>query len=157
MNGLTDLSSLSKKIEIPDKSMGIWTIPDLDIEIPVYSWKNNMYNSQAIVDEVNSACYSPYCNAFIISDHAGSISTNGKGIWQMENVTLDMTAFFRKRDYTMSYTCYSLYRADWHTWGYTINGSMILPHSSKDILCASCVDSTGKQVYLAVFKEGRKL
>ena len=152
MGELTDLSKISKKPDIPDKAMGVWQIPDLNVSIPVYSWTLDRYNSQRIVDAENSACHQPYCQANIISDHAGS-----NGTWYMNRVTLDMQAFFVKKDVTVKYVCYELCKADWHAWGYTINGSMVLPKSSKDIVCASCVDSTGKTVYLALFKEDGKL
>lgn len=152
MTELTDLSSINKKPTIPEKAMGIWQIPSLKIEIPVYSWTLNRTNYQAIVDAENSALYFPYCHAYSINDHAGSNKT-----WYMEKVTLDTEAFFVKKDVTIKYICYELCKADYHTWGYTINGQMVLPRSSKDIICTSCVDSTGKTVYLAVFKEDGRL
>ena len=157
MAELTDLSKIPWNVIIPDKALGLWTIPDLEISIPVYSWKTNPANTQAIVDAENSACWAPYCNGGLISDHADSVSNCGKGIWRMERVTLDMLAVYIRPDYKMAYRCYALYKADYHTWGYTINGSMVVPRSSKEMLCVSCVDHTGKQVYLAAFKESGRV
>ena len=147
---LTDLSKAPRNVAIPDKAIGVWVIPDLNVRIPVYSYK--LSNPQAVVDAEKSACWQPYCNAYLLSDHAGS-----EGSWYMERVTLDMEAYFVRPTYTMMYRCYALFRADKYSWGYTQNGSMVMPRSSKDILCSSCVDSKGKEVYLAQFKEVMKV
>ena len=152
MGELTDLSSLNKKPDIPSKAMGVWQIPDIGVSIPVYSWSTSGYNAAPIVDAENSACYMPYCSSYAILDHMGS-----NGTWYMDKVTLDMQAFFVKKDITVCYRCYELCKADYHTWGYTINGQMVIPKSSKDIMCVSCADSSGKTVYLAIFKESGKL
>lgn len=148
LSQFTDLSRIPLGTKIPDKAIGVWTIPKLQISVPVYSWKLNPGNPQKITDDPDSACWQPYCNAYIISDHAGS-----NGVWLMEKITLDTDAYFVKPTGTVKYSCYALYRADYHSWGYTQNGAVVVPRSSKDILCASCVDSSGKEAYLAVFKE----
>ena len=152
MGDLTDLTKIRVKPTIPDKALGVWQIPDIKVSIPVYSNTMYRYDPQKIVDAENSACYQPYCQAYAIYDHAGS-----NGTWFMNKVTLDMDAYFVKKDVTIKYVCYELCKADKHSWGYTINGQMVMPKSSKDIMCSSCVDSTGKTVYLALFKEDGRL
>ena len=51
----TDLSVLSSLPKIPSKALGVWVIKDLKIAIPVYSWKLNTGNTQAILDAEDSA------------------------------------------------------------------------------------------------------
>lgn len=148
----TDLTKVPKNVIIPEKALGVWEIPDIKVSIPVYSWKLNPSNPQKITDAKKSACWQPYCNANIISDHAGS-----EGTWYMEKITLDMDAYYVKPTGIMHYVCYTLLRCDYHSWGYTQNGAMVMPRSSKDIICASCVDRTGKEAYLAIFKEAGKV
>lgn len=152
MAELTDLSKIPLKEKIPQKAIGLWAIPKLNVNVPVFKDTHDIWRNQKIVDDENSALYIPYCQAYMIQDHAGSSKT-----WFMEKVTLDTDAFFVRPTGTTHYRCYRLARADYHTWGYTINGSMVIPSSSKDIVCVSCVDRSGKEVYMAIFKEAGKL
>ncbi len=152
MAQLTDLTKVPWNVPIPDKAIGVWVIPDLGVKVPVYKDTHSIQKNAQIVDAENSALYQPYLQAYIISDHAGSSDT-----WFMEKATLDMDAYFVRPYGTTHYSCYILLRADYHTWGYTQNGQMVMPRSSKDIVCVSCVDSKGKEVYMAIFREAGKV
>lgn len=147
----------AKPCTIPPKAMGVWQIPSQKVIIPVYHYTVNRYNSQTIVDAENSACMQPYCNANVIHDHAGSVSNNGEGIWRMNKVKVDDEAYFVKPDGTYLYKCYQVAKVDHRGSYYAINGRMVQPFSSRDILCDSCVDSTGKKVYMAFFQFERKI
>ena len=149
---MTDLSKIPRDVEIPENALGVWAVPDLGIKVPVYSWKLNSRLPQAITDADLSACQQPYCNAQIISDHGGS-----EGTWYMEKVMLGMQAFYVKPEYIMAYTCVGLYIGDYHSWGYTLGSGMIYPASSKNILCVSCADASGKKAFIAEFAEEGKV
>lgn len=153
---MTDLTKVPRNISIPDKAVGVWVIPDLGVKVPVYKDTHSIQANAQIVDAENSALYQPYLQAYIISDHAGSSDT-----WFMEKATLDMDAYFVRPSitvpYTTHYSCYAILRADYHPWGYTQNGQMVTPRSSKDIVCVSCVDSKGKEVYMAIFREAGRV
>ena len=145
---LIDLSKLNYNEVVPENALGVWRIPKLDIRVPVYSDKLRPGNTQSITDDPKSACQQRYYTAYMISDHSGA-----EGTWYMEKVTLGTQAFYIKKNEIVAYSCYELCIADYHTWGYTIHGGVVLPKSSRDILCVSCVDATGKQAYIAIFKE----
>lgn len=149
---MTDLTKIPRNVTIPGNAVGVWVIPDLKVSVPVYKDTHNVKQNTQIIDAENSALYQPYLQAYIISDHAGSSDT-----WFMQKATLDMDAYFVRPYGTTHYLCYTLLRADYHTWGYTQNGAMVIPRSSKDMFCASCTDNTGKEAYLAVFKEAGKV
>lgn len=145
---MTDLTKVPVGVRIPTNSVGVWAIPDLKVKVPVYKDTHSIQKNADIVDAENSALIQNYCQAQIISDHAGSSDT-----WFMERATLDMDAYFVRPYGTVHYVCYSLQRVDYHSWGYTQNNQMVTPRSSKDIVCVSCVDSKGKEAYMAIFKE----
>lgn len=150
---MTDLTKVPIGVRIPTNAVGVWSIPDLKVSVPIFKDTHDIKRNADIVDAENSALYQPYCQAYIISDHAGSSDT-----WFMDKVTLDMDAYFVKpTGATTHYVCYSLQRVDYHTWGYTQNGQMVTPRSSKDIVCVSCVDAKGKEAYMAIFREEGKV
>lgn len=139
-----------KPCEVPKGAVGVWQIPDLDIMIPVYN--SNYKNIQKILDDENSAAMSRWCSAYDIGDHCGSISSNGKGKWRMDNIKPGMVAFFVKPNETTMHSCVMTAIADAKSWGYLVNGQMLTPHSSKDILNSCCVGSDSTRNYVSVFK-----
>lgn len=149
---MTDLTKVPWDTKIPDGAVGVWTVPDLKVSVPVYKDTHNVQRNADVVDAENSALIQNYCQAQIILDHAGS-----SGVWYMDKATLDMDAYFVRPYGNIHYVCYSLQRADYHTWGYTQNGQMVTPRSSKDIVCVSCVSGTTKEVYMALFREAGRV
>lgn len=141
MNAFT----LPSPCEIPNGAYCVWQIPSLNISVPVYKT-----TSQKVVDAQNSAAMQYYGNCFCISDHAGS--KDGDGFWKMQNVKIDDVAFMVRKDRTDKYKCYAVLRAEHHSARMTINSRMVTAFSSKDIICRSCVDMTGKENYVAMFR-----
>ena len=145
----------AKPCTIPTGAVGVWQIPDLDISIPVYN--SNYQNIQKIIDDENSAALSRWCNAYDIGDHCGAISSNGKGKWRMDKIHPAMSALFIKPSGTFKYSCVMAALADVKSWGYVVNGAMLTPKSSTDILNSCCVGSDSARNYVAVFKYDGKL
>ena len=139
-----------KLCSIPKGAVGVWQIPDLNINIPVYHVSKAQ--EQKTIDAENSAAMVSWCNAYDIGDHCGSISSIGKGIWRMDNIKPGMVAFFVKEKETTRHSCVLSAIADVKSWGYMVNGTMLYPHSSKDILNSCCVGSNSSKNYIALFK-----
>lgn len=139
------------RIEIPDNANGVWDIPELNITIPVYTAHIKGKSEQAVTDDPDSACITPWGKAYTIGDHYGS--TAGKGTWNISKVRPGMLGFFHKPDGMHRYECYVVHLADVKGFEiYSSDGHLIEPHSSKDIACASCVGGDSKRNYLAVFR-----
>lgn len=134
---------------IPEGADGVWRIPRLHVVVPVYSGRNG----QEIVDREYSAHISQIGIGRAIADHAGSENRMGGKVWYMQNVEIGDEAFFELPGKTEEYECYLVAIVDFNTWGLTINGKLIVPYSSTDILCRSCTDETGEQNYIAIFKK----
>lgn len=141
MNAFT----LPTPCEIPSGAYCVWQIPSLNISVPVYKT-----TSQKVVDAENSAAMQYGANCYVITDHAGS--KDGKGTWLMENVKLDDAAFMIRKDRTERYVCYAVMRVEHRSTRLVINGKTVNAYSSKDIICRSCVDMTGKENYVAMFR-----
>lgn len=154
---MAELSSfvLPRPCTIPDKALGVWQIPDLDIMIPVYS--ANYKDLQKVIDDPNSAAQTKWCSAVDIGDHYNSVSTNGKGKWCMDKIHPGMTAFYVKKTGTSKYTCQFSAIADVKPWGYLCNGNVVQPHSSKDVLNSCCVGSDATRNYISLFKYDCKM
>ena len=142
------LSFADSPYTIPDGADGVWRIPKLHVVVPVYSGRNG----QEIVDREYSAHLRQIGIGREIADHAGSENRMGVKVWYIERVSIGDKAYFELPDRTEEYECYLLCIVDYNTWGLTINGKLVVPYSSTDILCRSCVDDSGKQNYVAMFK-----
>ena len=134
---------------IPQGADGVWRIPKLHVVVPVYSGRNG----QEIVDAEYSAHIRQIGIGREIADHAGSENRMGVKVWYMQDVRLGYKAYFELPDRTEEYECYMLCIVDFNTWGLTINGKLLVPYSSTDILCRSCVDETARQNYVALFRK----
>lgn len=134
---------------IPEGAVGVWRIPALCVVVPVYAGGRN---GQAVVDAEYSANIRQIGIGREIADHAGSANRMGVKVWYMQKVSLGDKAYFELPDKTEEYECYLLCVADFHSWGLTINGKLVAPYSSTDILCRSCVDKSCEKNYVAIFK-----
>lgn len=138
-----------QKCDIPDGAYGVWQIPEIETITPLYY---GFENEQAHIDADDSAAIIPFRYGYWIGDHAGSITNGGKGIWEMNKVHVDGTAFMVYPDRTERYVCYMVCRAAATGYGYTLNGFGLYPFSAGDIICGSCANQDGSQVYLAFYR-----
>lgn len=137
---------MPRQTTIPDNSVGVWQVPSIETSTPLYAGKQS---AQSIVDEENSAWIGDYGNGRIITDHAGS--TVG-GVWDVNQIKVGDTAFLIDRDKTTQYECIAVWKAKYHPTYYSFQGLGLYPRSSLDIMCVSCADDTGEEVYIAYFK-----
>ena len=136
--------------DIPAGALGIWQIPELDISIPVYAGSSVGKTVQQVIDDPHSAAWERWGKAYGIGDHYNSEA--GKSFWRVERIRPCMLAFFHRKDGIYKYECYSTHVADVKSYGWIVNNNIILPHSSKDIVCSCCVGGDSKRNYLACFR-----
>ena len=146
---------MNLNIAIPKGAYGVWSVPSLNIQIPVYLKQNS--KKQKIVDDKESALIDPWVNANQIADHFCSVGLNGKGIWNMQQIMVGSDAYLTKEDGTYQYECYMTAIADVQPYGYTVGGRLLTPLSSLDILNTCCVGLDSKRNYVAIFRCKRKL
>lgn len=141
------------KCSIPDGAIGVWQIPEHNIVIPVYRPSvNTGAAAQEIIDREHAATIRKWGAGQIIEDHAGSQSTNGRGIWNVGTFTPDTVGFLVTERRTERYVCNRVLRAVRHTTCYTVDGIGVTTRSAKDILCVSCATTDASEVYIAAFK-----
>lgn len=141
---------IPRKCTIPDGAYGVWQVPELNIMIPLY--QGNNATAQKLVDNENSACIQQFGVGKIINDHAESVSTNGKGIWRVNEFLPDTQAFLATKNVTYQYSCKYVCRAYLHTHAYILDGQSIYPRKATDILCCGCATADASEVYIACFK-----
>ena len=144
--------AIPHKAEIPPGAWGVWQIPSLNVSVPLYRG-NNPVTAQADVDRENSANYRRFGCGHIISDHAGSRSNGGKGVWDLWQLHPDDAAFLILPDGTQTFVCQMVCRVDVHPSSYTMDGQSVYPRRATDVLCVGCATKDGKQNYLAIFKQ----
>lgn len=145
---------IPQSCNIPEGSIGVWQIPELDISIPVYI--KGKKSEQAIIDEENSAAYVHWMTAYQVADHYASKA--GRGTWRIDKVHPLTLGYFVKPDGIYKYECYRTCVADVKAYGiYTVSGVVVTPYSSKDIMCNCCVSSDNKRNFIAVFRYLNKM
>lgn len=145
---------IPKKCTIPKGAYGVLQLPLYDIMIPLY--EGNAATAQKIVDAENSASIHRFGAGRVIADHALSKSIMDKGIWDVGEFHPDDVAFIVRPNVTEQYKCLYVARVYVNRSSYTQNGISFYPKQG-DIMCVSCVDSKGKENYLAYFKYAGKL
>lgn len=140
--------------KIPEGAYGIWCIPLLNVKLPVY-FKPDQAHLQAVIDKEHSALIDNWGKAYRIVDHFGSDSMDGKGNWNIQKVIAGTVAYMIKPDGVYKYECYLTGIAK--VYPYMIEGRLLTPVSSLDILNACCVGVDSTHNYVAVFKFVRKI
>lgn len=138
---------MPQPVEIPDGAYGIFQVPDLNVSLPVFFAYGT---GQEIVDAENSGVIRDFGAGRLIGDHAGS--EIGGGVWRVEKMNLDCSAFLITEQGTERYQCYMMVRCYCTGYAYVLDGQALFPHHATDIICASCANYDGSEVYLAFFK-----
>lgn len=146
---------MNLNIAIPTGAYGVWSVPSLNLQLPVYLKGNTP--RQQIVDAKESALIDPWVSAYRICDHFCSVGLKGKGVWNMQQILLGAEAYMTKPDGCYQYECYMTAIADVKPYGYTVGGRLLTPLSSLDILNACCVGLDTTRNYVAIFRCKRKL
>lgn len=140
--------------KIPEGAYGIWYVPLIKVKLPVY-FKPDAAHLQDVIDRENSALIDNWGKAYRIVDHFGSDSMDGKGIWNVQDIKAGTIAYMIKPDGWYKYECCLTGIAK--VYPYMIDGRVLLPMSSLDILCACCVGIDSTHNYVALFKYVRKI
>jgi len=141
-------SAVATQWNIPEGAEGIWFIPNLHVQVPVYS--STWSEWQQIVDAKDSALLNTWLSARMIADHFNS--KDGDGRWNMRQLKPGDGAYFITPTGTNYYKCYMVALVDVGSWGFTINNKVLQPMSSLDIGNRCCVGSDLTKNYLAVFR-----
>ena len=143
-------TAIADQWDIPEDAVGIWFVPDQHLKQYVY--KGTWDKWQDIVDAKESALIRTWQEARVIVDHCNSKGIGGEGLWNASFIRLGDCAYFITHDGKYKYQCYLTAIVDVGSWGYTINGRVLQPTSSKDIANACCVGTDSSRNYIAMFR-----
>lgn len=147
---MTDFS-IPRSVDIPVGAYGVWQIPALDIAIPVYQTSHKT-QTQAVVDCETSASIRKWGAGRIIEDHLDSVGLDGKGVWNVSEFKPDTAAFLVTQTVTYCYRSVLVCRCDRQSNCITLDGRPLWPMRQTNIVCVSCADSEGDELYYAEFK-----
>lgn len=141
------------EVEIPDGAAGVWQVPILSINLPLY--EATPIRWQETVDRDDCALIMPFGAGRQICDHADS--KVGSGVWRVDEMRIDCAAYLITQDGIAKYKCYQIVRANNTGYAYLVDGIVIYPHCASDILCASCAIGDGSEVYVASFRQVKEV
>lgn len=147
---ILSLCATASAIEIPEGAYGVIWIPCLNIKMPVYNAPDPAHR-QDVIDEEDSALLMHWGSAYALLDHYGSVGLEGKGIWNMQKVFSGAYAFFYTRGHKYMYECYltALTAYDGNEY---INGKLLIPSSSHDLLAVCCAGVDTTNHFVAAFR-----
>lgn len=127
---------------------GTIEIPAIKIEMPFFIPENE--TEQAIIDNENSALYYQWINAYRIVDHAFSTDENGNE-WNIQKIFPGAYAIINIDDKKYFYECYLSAKTDYKYDQEFINGRLITPISSYDIMLSCCAENSDHH-FIAIFR-----
>lgn len=135
-------------------NIGTISIPCISVNMPVYSaGDENIENIQAVIDDENSAVIEKWANAYQILDHAFSEDPDGNQ-WNIQKIFPGAYAWLYTEDATYFLECYETAKTEYDGNEY-INGRLITPASSYDILIACCAEDA-QHHFVALFRRIEK-
>lgn len=123
-------------------------IPAIKIKMPFFIPENE--SKQTIIDNENSALYYQWQNAFRITDHAFSTDKNGNE-WNIQKIFPGAYAIININGKKYFYECYLSAKTDYKYDQEFINGRLITPISSYDIMVACCAENSDHH-FIAIFR-----
>ena len=146
------LCATASAIEIPDGAYGVLWIPCLQIRMPIYaSPVDDHDHRQAVIDAEDSALLAHWGTAYEILDHFGSECVGSKGEWNIQKVFSGAYAFYYTKGHSYMYECYLTAMTAYDGNEY-INGRLLSPHSSYDLLTVCCAGNDSHHHYVAAFR-----
>lgn len=133
---------------------GFLYIPGVNLKVPLY-YKSKTKNSQAVVDEENSALYCQkykggHCD--YIADHAG------QGFDAIKRCTIGMLAFIVTPNSTTYYECVQITKGENRKSSLvTIGGQNVHKIKWANLCCYTCNDSEGKSITMVFFNGSYKV
>ena len=141
---------VASKVSIPKGAYGVWSVPSLKTDSPLYKSKaNTSAQNQKVVDKENGALWWAYSKGHAIVDHLDS--EVGNGLWRVNWIRLDDLAILTTKDGKQYYICTALWKATQTKFVYKYDGTTIQV-AKGDIICVSCADEDGFN-YIAYFKK----
>lgn len=127
-------------------NVGNLSIPDLKLNVALNGTKVSS-QLQAIVDAQNSALYHKFGKAWIIGDHAA------QGFKVIKDAAGKYAYVTFKNGTQVRYLCTGVYQG--HNNGDLIlnNGVSVTDHPVGDLTMYTCMDSTGRNVYITAWKK----
>ena len=135
-------------IEIPDGAYGVIKIPYLNLEMPIYT--SDPVHEQDVIDEEDSALYYQWQSAYRIGDHAFSDDINGNQ-WNIQKIFAGAYAYLYTREGKYLLECYMTAKTEYHGDQEFVNGRLLTPCSSYDILLSCCAEDSHHH-FIAVFR-----
>lgn len=135
-------------IEIPDGATALIWIPCLNIRMPIYT--ADQAHRQDVIDAEDSALLSHWGTAYEILDHFGSECVGSKGQWNIQKVFAGAYAFYYTKEHSYLYECYLTAMTEYDGNEY-INGRLLSPHSSYDLMTVCCAGNDTHHHFIAVF------
>lgn len=143
------LCATASAIEIPDGATALIWIPCLNIRMSIYT--ADQAHRQDVIDAEDSALLSHWGTAYEILDHFGSECVGSKGQWNIQKVFSGAYAFYYTRGHSYMYECYLTAMTEYDGNEY-INGRLLSPHSSYDLMTVCCAGQDTHHHYVAVFR-----
>lgn len=143
------LCTTATATDIPDGAYGIIKIPYLNIEMPIYT--SDPLHEQDVIDEEESALYYQWQSAYRIVDHAFSLGYGGKGFWNIQKVMAGCYAYLFTKDGNYYLECYQTDKTEYHNDQEFVNGRLLTPCSSYDIMLSCCAEDSHHH-FVAVFR-----
>lgn len=128
--------------------MGYIEIPAIKIKMTCFSADNE--SEQDIIDNEKSALYYPWLQAFRIVDHAFSEDENGN-VWNIQKIFPGAYAIIKINGKKYFYECYLSAKTDYKYDQEFINGRLITPVSSYDIMLSCCAENSDHH-FIAIFR-----
>ena len=146
------LCATANAVDIPKGAYGIIKIPYLNIEMPLYTAPYHDYDyRQKVIDEEDSALYVEWQSAYRILDHAFSLGYGGKGFWDIQKVMTGCYAYLYTQDGNYYLECYQTDKTEYHNDQEFINGRLLTPCSSHDLMLVCCAEDSHHH-FVAVFR-----
>lgn len=140
--------------EIPENAYGIIYIPALELKMPVYTAADKSHESrQQIIDNEESALISNWFSAYDIGDHVGSAGITGE--WYIQKIYPGAYAYLYTETGTYYLEAYLTAKTEYDGNEY-INGRLVTPNSSHDIMLSCCAEDTNHH-FIAVFRRIKEL
>lgn len=141
------LLMLTSPAEAAEKRGNI-EIPCIKINMPFFS--TDEAQMQDVIDEEQSALFYQWQQASRIADHAFSEDENGNE-WNIQKIFPGAYAIIKLDGRKFFYECYTTAKTDYINDQEYINGRLLTPASSYDILVSCCAENSDHH-FIAIFR-----
>ena len=152
MSDHLEKKAVGATINLPKGCVGVWDAHTIGTKSYLYeSPKNTTAQNQKVVDRENCALWWPYGKGHAVCDHAESELPGG--LWRVQDISVDDNATLTLPNGTRKYyTCMGVLRCRRRPRDYAWNNAPFAPNAKEDVVCISCANDSGTEVYVAYFK-----